>query len=207
MPNSEQWKWLWCMQIPQRCKIFLWLALNGKLPTNAPNFANSALSSSSPSSCPCCHSHETLLHILRGCPRATSIWIHLVALNQQKNFFSCSLRDWIVTYLQQPWSTVNSNNIDKDEDKDNKDGILFASMVWLLWKERKTWVPDGINFGSEKMLHHMADIADDYGRVLVEEHSTTNPFVRYVSWCFYWNQPPSQQQLRLVAETTSHPKL
>ncbi|KAK7291659.1 hypothetical protein RIF29_06977 [Crotalaria pallida] len=202
MPNSEQWMWLWRLQIPQRCKIFLWLALNDRLPTNAPTIADSA---SSPS-CPFCHAHETLLHVLRDCPRATSVWIHLVAPHHQQSFFSCSLWDWMVTYLQQPWSTLNSNIIDKDEGK-KKDGILFAATVWLLWKERKTWVPDGTSFSPERLLHHMASMADDYGRVLVVENSAPSPDVRNVSWCFFWNQPPSQQQLRVMADSSSHPKL
>lgn len=200
MPNSEQWRWLWRLNIPQRCKIFLWLALNDRLPSNAskstPHIADSASSSSS---CPFCHAHETLLHMLRGCPRATSVWVHLVAPHHQQGFFSCSLWDWMVTYLQQPWSTVNSNDMDKD-------GMLFAATVWLLWKERKTWVPDGSSFSSETLLHHMGALADDYGRVLALEHSEPDPAVRYVSWCFYWSQPPSQHQLRLVADS-SHPKL
>lgn len=202
MPNSEQWMWLWRLHIPQRCKIFLWLALNDRLPTNASK-STPHIADSSSSSCPFCHAHETLLHMLRGCPRATSVWVHLVAPQHQQSFFSCSLWDWMVTYLQQPWSTVNSHDMDNDKDKD---GILFAATVWLLWKERKTWVPDGSSFSSERLLHHMGALADDYGRVLALEHSAPDPAVRYVSWCFYWNQPPSQHQLRLVADS-SHPKL
>ncbi|CAL0330155.1 unnamed protein product [Lupinus luteus] len=112
----------------------------------------------------------------------------------------------MVTFLQQPWSIVNSDNIDKGEVKD-KDGILFATMVWLLWKDRKTWVPDGTSFDSERLLLRMADLADDYGRVVEVENSAPSPAVSYVSWCFYWNQPPSQKQLRLVGNSSSHPKL
>ncbi|KAE9601453.1 hypothetical protein Lalb_Chr13g0297991 [Lupinus albus] len=113
----------------------------------------------------------------------------------------------MVTFLQQPWSIVNSDNIDKSEVKD-KDGILFATIVWLLWKDGKTWVRDGTSFfDSERLLHNMADLADDYGRVVAVENSDPNPGVRYVSWCFYWNQPPSQKQLRMVANSSSHPKL
>lgn len=192
MPNSEQWRWLWRLHIPQRCKIFLWLALNGRLPTNA-SIAAPHIADSASSSCPFCHAQETLLHVLRDCPRAINVWAHLVAPHHHQGFFCCPLWDWMVTYLQQPWSSVNSNNVDKD-------GVLFAATVWLVWKDRRTWVHDGRGFSPEKFLQRMGTLADDYGRVLRVEHSAPTPAVRYVSWCFYWNQPPSQLQLRMVAD-------
>lgn len=191
MSNNEQWRWLWRLQIPQRCKIFLWLALNESLPTNAPARAPCIVNFIASKSCPFCHGHETLLHVLRDCPRAKNTWIHLVAPRHQDGFFSCSLWDWMVTYLQQPWSIVDSN-----------DCVLFAATVWLLWKDRKTLVFDGHSFSLERSLHRMSDLAYDYGRVVEVEHCTPSPAVRYASWCFYWNQPPSQLQLRSVADNS-----
>lgn len=214
MPNSEKWRWLWRLQIPQRCKIFLWLALNDRLPTNASTAAAPPRVLDFASSCHCCpfcHGMETLLHVLRDCPRAKNTWVHLVAPHHHHAFFSASLWDWMVTYLQQPWSTLNNNNNTNAMDNNCKDGVLFAAMVWLLWKDRKTCVFDGlIGFSPEGLLQRLGTLADDYGRVLEVEHSTHSPGVRYVSWCFYWNQPPSQPQLRSVASENSQvvlPKL
>nr|KYP38988.1 Putative ribonuclease H protein At1g65750 family [Cajanus cajan] len=196
MVNSDQWRWLWCLHIPQRCKIFLWLALNDSLPTEE---SPSEISDFACSPCPFCHRHETLLHVLRDCPRARSVWVHLVAPQHQHGFFSCSLWNWMVTYLQQPWSSVNSDG----------DGALFAATVWLLWKDRKSWVPDGRGFCPERVLQRVGALAHDYGRVVEVEHSAPTTAVRNLSWCFYWNQPPSHLQLRSLVDGSrlAFPKL
>jgi len=195
MGKGSQWRWLWHLQIPHRCKIFLWLALNERLPTSVPHIADFAFSP-----CPFCHGHETLLHVLRDCPRATTVWVHLVAPQHHRAFFSSSLWNWIFTYLQHPWSRVHSHD---------KDAVLFTATVWLLWKDRKSWVCDGRSFSSERVLHRVAALADDYGRVVAVENSSPTTVVRYVSWCFYWNQPPSQLHLRSIAPTSNivSPKL
>ena len=197
MANSMQWRWLWRLHLPQRCKIFLWLVLYDKLPTEVPRIADFAFSP-----CPFCRGHETLLHVLRDCPRAASVWLPLVAPQHQRAFFCYCLWNWMVTYLQKPWSIVNSND---------EDCVLFAATVWLLWKDRKSWVSDGCGlcFSSERVLHRVGALADDYGGVVELEHSAPSASVRYVSWCFYWNQPPSQLQLRSVADGSNvvSPKL
>ncbi|KAK7265732.1 hypothetical protein RJT34_33355 [Clitoria ternatea] len=186
--NSDQWKWLSRLEIPQRCKLFLCLLLNHRLHT----------STLLPPTCPFCHQHDALLHMLRDCPRSRNLWLHLVAPQHQHAFFSCSLRDWMLTFLQHPWSNVN-----------HKDTVLFAATVWLLWKDRITWVCDGPSFPSENLLHRLGTLADDYGRLLHAEHSDPSPALRHVSWCFFWNQPPSKLHLRLVANTSHNvfPKL
>ena len=80
----------------------------------------------------------------------------------------------MVTYLQKPWSIVNSND---------EDCVLFAATVWLLWKDRKSWVSDGCGlcFSSERVLHRVGALADDYGGVVEVEHSAPSPSVRCVS--------------------------
>lgn len=200
MPNNtEQWRWLWRLNIPQRCKIFLWLALNDRLPTNNSSKSPPFITDPVSSSCPFCHGQETLLHLLRDCTRAKNTWTRLVAPHHQRGFFSCSMWDWMVTYLQQPWSSVNydcSNAMDKD-------GALFAATVWLLWKDRKSWVCDGRSVSSERLVQRLGALAEDYGRVVqVECCKQPDPAVRFVSWSFYWNQPPSQGQVNLVAENS-----
>ncbi|KAK7389014.1 hypothetical protein VNO78_23845 [Psophocarpus tetragonolobus] len=182
MANRPQWRWLWSLQIPQRCKTFVWLTLNDRVPDVG--F----------SPCPYCAAQETLIHVLRDCPRATSVWVNLVAHQHQRAFFSCSLWSWMVTYLQHPWSSVNS---------DDRDAVLFAATAWLLWKDRKCWVCGGCSLSSERVVHRVGALADDYGRFVEMEHSAPTPALRYVSWCFYWNQPPSQLQLRSVADTSN----
>ncbi|KAL4397250.1 hypothetical protein HN51_001822 [Arachis hypogaea] len=200
MPNSLQWRWLWRLSIPQRCKIFLWLALNDRLPSNSSKPAPHIVDTAS-STCPFCHAQETLLHTLRDCPRAATVWCHLVAPHHQHGFFCCTLWDWMVTYLQQPWSCVNNGNDNDNDGDDNKDSVLFAATVWLLWKDRRTWDYDGRRDSSTgRVIQRMETLAEDYGRVVMMEHSAPSPAVRYVSWCFYWNQPPSQPQLRMIAD-------
>ncbi|CAJ1943961.1 unnamed protein product [Sphenostylis stenocarpa] len=112
----------------------------------------------------------------------------------QRAFFSSPLWGWIRTNLHHPWSSVDSHE---------KDAVLFAAMVWLLWKDRKSWVCDGRSFSSERVLQRVATLAEDYGGLVGVEHSSPTTVVRYVSWCFYWNQPPSQLHLRSVTQTST----
>lgn len=52
--------------------------------------------SSSSLDCPICPGvEEFILHVLRDCPKATKLWIHLVVSRKTSEFFNSNLEDWI----------------------------------------------------------------------------------------------------------------
>ncbi|KAK4259379.1 hypothetical protein QN277_005718 [Acacia crassicarpa] len=78
-PGSSLWGEIWKLQIPERCKMFLWLALHKQLLTNVSRCKRGL---STDARCPICNGEiETLLHVLRDCPATADLWKQLVPMN------------------------------------------------------------------------------------------------------------------------------
>lgn len=56
----------------------------------------------------CAGPPETTLHVLRDCPRAMAIWIHLVNVEYRDDFFNQDLHQWILHNLQRNFGIVSS---------------------------------------------------------------------------------------------------
>ncbi|MBA0753848.1 hypothetical protein Gogos_020276, partial [Gossypium gossypioides] len=72
-----------------------------------------------------CHVFEDILHVLRNCTTARSIWDCLIPTKWHTRFYVNSLQDWLVLNLQnqQKWHLG-------DVEWQN----LFGVIAWRLWK-------------------------------------------------------------------------
>ncbi|KAL4278329.1 hypothetical protein GQ457_03G040370 [Hibiscus cannabinus] len=124
-PPHLYWMKVWKLTIPQRLRLFTWLALNQKLMTNAER-SRRGISSS-----PCCDlcggTIETVIHVLRDCTTARAIWDSILSPTQASNFFSSSATEWLIVNISDvsfafagtlPWN------------------LFFTSCVWQIWKAR-----------------------------------------------------------------------
>ncbi|KAL4352807.1 hypothetical protein GQ457_06G016690 [Hibiscus cannabinus] len=70
--NIPQWSKFWKLPVPQRIRVFMWLAFHQRLMTNAERvWRHLAMSDA----CPLCNgASETIEHVLRSCPRARRGW-------------------------------------------------------------------------------------------------------------------------------------
>lgn len=65
------WNFVWKLQVPQRIRFFLWLALHNRLMTNVNRFIRKL--SDDPRCLACGEVEESVEHILRKCPTATMV--------------------------------------------------------------------------------------------------------------------------------------
>lgn len=78
---GELFNRLWRTVVPERVKLFMWLAMNQVLMTNVERHRRHLSDSNI---CPVCKSgQETILHILRDCPAMAGIWQRLVPMRQR----------------------------------------------------------------------------------------------------------------------------
>ncbi|RYQ96697.1 hypothetical protein Ahy_B08g092538 [Arachis hypogaea] len=97
-PSEEKtvWKQLWSWRGPQRAKIFLWTAMHKKLMTNQ----RRARIFGGVGDCTRCNGgQEDIFHVLRNCPKASTIWVNLVKTDEIPNFFQLEWDNWIETNL------------------------------------------------------------------------------------------------------------
>lgn len=90
---DQVWGRIWKMQIPERCKMFIWLAIHKRLLTNVSRCKRGL--ATEPRCTICNRESETLLHVLRDCPITTELWKHLVPNNLWRRFMRMPFDPWI----------------------------------------------------------------------------------------------------------------
>ena len=116
--QSQDWTWLWKMNVLPKLKFFLWQCLHQILPTrDLLNNRGLIL----PLHCPLCnHNREDLQHILKDCPKVQEIWIHLG--------FSPSTSPDIKHWLQNILLDKNYHQLHKIPLN-----LLATHVLWEIW--------------------------------------------------------------------------
>ncbi|KAK8521567.1 hypothetical protein V6N12_031461 [Hibiscus sabdariffa] len=177
-PPHPYWMKVWKLAVPQRLRLFLWLALNQKLMTNAERSRRGI----SPS--PCCHlcgvMIESVIHVLRDCSPARAIWDSILSPAQTSNFFSSGVAKWLLDNISVasfslsgtlPWN------------------LLFSSCVWQIWKSRNDRVFASLNHDPSITLSRCISWAMSYNNLY---HSARASDVSLQSSCQFlqWQSPP-----------------
>ncbi|KAK9025335.1 hypothetical protein V6N11_038204 [Hibiscus sabdariffa] len=119
------WKWVWKLQVPQRVRVFLWLALHRRLLTNVERTRRHLTSMDH---CECClGGPEDVVHVLRDCFVARDVWSRVLPLAQLGIFSQISADDWFRVNL-----FASSGSLSTLKEWPQK----FAILCWLLWKNR-----------------------------------------------------------------------
>ncbi|XVE48701.1 hypothetical protein DITRI_Ditri01bG0023300 [Diplodiscus trichospermus] len=121
---DDLWRQIWRIKAPQRVHVFIWLALHGRLMTNEERVKRSLTSNSY---CSLCNQHpELVLHALRDCTAASSLWMSILGINGRNAIYSLSLKDWFAK---------NFNGSVHDVLQEGWDA-RFALTIWWIWKWR-----------------------------------------------------------------------
>ncbi|KAK9030619.1 hypothetical protein V6N11_032041 [Hibiscus sabdariffa] len=101
------WPVIWKFNVPQRVRLFLWIAYEQRLMTNDERCRRTL--SSNPSCLACSNPHETVLHVLRDCHCSRHLWLHFLPASLTHSFFSLNLQNWIScnlssTFLHPQWN-------------------------------------------------------------------------------------------------------
>ncbi|KAK9029784.1 hypothetical protein V6N11_026886 [Hibiscus sabdariffa] len=85
-PRQSIWKLIWRLAVPQRVRLFLWLAFQQRLMTNATRYCRNLATSPT---CPLCRSMpETVLHTLRDCAEVRHLWSQVLPETVKRSFFA-----------------------------------------------------------------------------------------------------------------------
>ncbi|KAK8986478.1 hypothetical protein V6N11_010034 [Hibiscus sabdariffa] len=127
------WADIWKTRVPQRLRLFLWIAFRDRLMTNLERCRRSV---GHHPYCTTCDTHdESTLHILRDCKFAREVWLYFLPGVYSPIFFTESLQAWLLSNIHChalaseysiPWSTI------------------FISILWQLWKARNEHVFNSI---------------------------------------------------------------
>ncbi|KAK8514667.1 hypothetical protein V6N12_057564 [Hibiscus sabdariffa] len=137
-PRQTIWKLIWRMAIPQRLRLFLWLAYQHKIMTNATRYCRNLAPSPI---CPLCGNlPESVLHTLRDCVDVRHLWSQILPDAVQRPFFGSNLHNWLscnlsATFIHPtvglPWP------------------LIFSAFVWQMWKRR-----NDIVFNNDRQSDH-----------------------------------------------------
>ena len=93
---EEKWPWhlVWKLNIPRRCKMFLWLACKNELMTNEARFQRDLTLDDE---CRGCHGVvENVIHVLRDCSKAQEVWLQFLPVNYYSLFFGfMEVKPWM----------------------------------------------------------------------------------------------------------------
>ncbi|OMO94467.1 reverse transcriptase [Corchorus capsularis] len=116
------WKKFWKIHCHNRIKFFFWSVAHGKIPCKSMLYNRKISQELCCDLCP--DSEETILHILRDCPLASSVWNSLHCIPSHF-FLHSNLETWLscclfssLTWKSIPWTTI------------------FFYSCWNLWKAR-----------------------------------------------------------------------
>ena len=119
--TDKSWQMLWKIPAPQRVRMFLWLAFQDRLMTNANRFLRNL--TEDPRCYVCGEVEENSEHIIRDCPAARVVWSKITSNDQGGS--RVSFRDWII------------DNIGKQAAvKGDEWPTVFAMTCWWLWRWR-----------------------------------------------------------------------
>ena len=147
----EPWRRLWKSWAPNKCKVFLWLAIRNRCWT-ADRLEKRGLPH--PEQCPLCDkADETVQHLLVSCVVARQVWFKL--------FAPLNLGDSIPRQRERSFAEW-WRKVLKKVKKECKKGVnsLIILGAWTIWKHRNACVFEGI-----------APLVDSIMQDLKDEHN------------------------------------
>lgn len=125
-----------------KCVLLIWLAIQDALPTNACRFKQGMTTLVV---CAICNSvEETILHCLRDCPMAMSIWTQLRFDTSSTLFRLQGQRAWMRDLL------IDSNSV-------------ASSTSWWIWRAMSSFCMENIQFNHHSLASSIAAMTDDLG--------------------------------------------
>lgn len=179
---------VWKSEVSERVRIFLWLVVHQVLMTNSERWRRHLCDNNICTVCK--RGEETILHMLRDCPAMSGLWSRLVPLRKRREFFDCTLLEWVYWNLNE---TIVLDDVPWP--------IYFCMGAWWGWKWRCGNV-FGENHKCRDRVRYIRDLVKEVNRAQVMEGgggSNTSRVERLVSW-----RPPSMGWVKLNTDGASH---
>ncbi|KAK8974649.1 hypothetical protein V6N11_045214 [Hibiscus sabdariffa] len=173
--KDQIWDLIWKNMVPQRVCLFLWLTCRQRLMTNSERCRRGLGTSAV---CPRCHmADESVLHTLRDCVELKAAWMQLLAPGMREVFFQLDLHSWLRCNL--------SSHVALPGD-DIPWRILFASLLWQLWKNQNDLVFNNLSAPTKSLVNKSLALARYYNEPLKQSSS----LVHRVEQNHVWPRPP-----------------
>lgn len=155
------WSWLWKLKVPLKFVFLLWQAMHDSLPTNVCRMQRGLAASAA---CVLCNNgDETVLHCLRDCTVASSIWTRVGFNCTTPLFLMQDHRVWFRALL------ADSNP-------------LATATLWWIWRMRCIFCMENVMLSQHVMVTNISSMAADLWRCFREASSVPQPPPRLVSW-------------------------
>ncbi|CAL1392202.1 unnamed protein product [Linum trigynum] len=156
LQNDPIWKKIWRLHVPERVRVFVWMAMLGKLTTNQIRKDRHLTDNNS---CPECEGiSETIVHCLRDCRKAKAVWNKILDANRRAAFFNAGHQDW-----------MKSNILDVSTGNWMGEwGSFYSLVIWYLWKCRNDGIFKGIKLSSSTLHHYVTAKANDWARTWID---------------------------------------
>ena len=130
----DSWSWVWKLAGPEKYHLFVWLILHEALPTNSLRYKRHLLDSATCNRCQI--AGEDMVHCLRDCGSAKSLWLEL-GFGADTEFFMDDLHSWLHRHLK------------------DKSDLLFLTSLWWIWRWRNQSLFGDHNWPMHYVLHEV----------------------------------------------------
>ena len=165
------WKLAWNWQGPQCIKVFIWLALHGRLKTKAEILRRHLLINAECTKCGA--PVEDILHVLRDCIAARGFWYRVIPLAMRQRFFQAPFKEWMINNLQNSWPIHGVQNW----------VCFFGISIWRLWFWRNQFWVHGSSMDGLSMINdvkvHTEEVMSLQRSSLI---STTRKISKWIGW-------------------------
>ncbi|CAL1353808.1 unnamed protein product [Linum trigynum] len=151
--NQHYWKRIWKLQVLERVRVFIWMAVQGKLTTNS--IRKHRHLTQDDSCIECRGIPETNVHCLRDCRKAKTVWTKIVDGQREFDFFNSNYDDWL-----------KANLMDDSHGTWPGQWADFLSLVmWYVWKCRNDEVFKGIKLANSTRQHYITAKATEWVKI------------------------------------------
>lgn len=156
------YKWIWRWQGPERVRSHLWKLAHEALITNSWRAKRHLVESNC---CPVCGTvEESVLHVVRDCPRMIQVWRSLCNdILPHTSFFTDDMAAWLRINLQ---STTQRKGLNWP--------LLFGTSVHLAWQARNELIFHQKSLSIAQLVCRIMCQAADYNSSL-NDHRKVNP--------------------------------
>jgi ribonuclease HI len=145
--DSNLWKTLWKLPIPNAAKNFFWRACQNILPTKDNLLRKKVVKEPY---CPICEKEpETVLHALWACPAAADIWGNCKRIFQKCHTEGESLMKIVEEIL-------HKGGLD--------DFAFFVQLARQVWHRRNTWVHEGVFVNPNVIIRRTMEQTEAYNK-------------------------------------------
>lgn len=184
LSQSHIWNKIWKIKAPERIKVFIWQVTHERLLTN------SCIAHRGNGQASCHHCvilEENILHVLRDCPLANLVWLHLLDQSNVANFFYPDLMEWI------------DMNLSRDLNATSKDDwqSVWAQGCYFLWYWRNQQVHNSSFVRPFRLWESILQNCRNYKILMV--HMDSSQVVSKKQIMIKW-MPPDQRWYKLNSD-------